>query len=220
MHDELDVQKYIGQCTISSYSNRSEFIGKKLTGEEFKQLYADYNFVKITNYNEEYHISEFDASLSDSQEIYVSGEIYFIRASKIPLWIYDQYYIYDTARYTRKVTIPDDALICIEEYEFKSNKVILGPKKAITTRGWIKAYIDQIDEYIPSTMRAISDCDNFFDNNFFGNNFIIRNKNYEYRKMNEIKKLILNEENKENEEELELIYTDILTWFFKKIFWQ
>lgn len=143
--------------------NRVEFMGQYLTGKEFNKIYEGHNFVKITNYDEELDIFEkerifeskkeynIDESETDSHQTLVTGNIYFIEIYRIPIWVYYEHEIHNIVRYTRKVTIPDDALICIEAYEFKTNKLLLGPKENMNDL--VATHIDQVNQMNEHTYR-------------------------------------------------------------------
>ena len=97
-------------------------------GTEFKRLYPNTTFYKLTNLSENHHdfqlndglnidTKRFDPSLS------CNGGMYFTELNNIGLWM-----VYIDTKYIREVEIIDDSLVCIEDKKFKTNKFILKEK--------------------------------------------------------------------------------------------
>src|SRR5579872_3779422 len=144
-------------------STETSFVGRVLTGTEFNQLYQDVSFVKLTN-NRELHCGlqyqdgyNVDRLGFDHKEPCSQGGMYFVQKKDAGKWIrYNildikddgglRQYIQREMKYIRKVTIPDNAQVYVEEGKFKTDKFILGPREdigrniyedAITTGGFM-----------------------------------------------------------------------------------
>ena len=110
-------------------SRLSKFIGKDLSGEDFNQLFADIEFVKMTNSEEKHKTIQYGDGLNiDTEEfkpsMYIDkGGMYFTTKKYAHIWLY---YGDQLMSYMRKVTIPNDARIFIKDYAtIKTDKFIL-----------------------------------------------------------------------------------------------
>lgn len=110
-----------------------------MSGKVFNETYPNVSLIKLTNENENHNGFQFNDGLNidnvdnidniDTQKIKSIGGIHFIEKTYAHKWIY---YNNMTMLYMRAVTIPDNALIYIEPFVLKANKVILGPKMPIS----------------------------------------------------------------------------------------
>lgn len=123
-------------------------VGRVLNGVEFNQEYQDVSFVKLTNstethcglkYQDGYNV---DRLGFDHTEYCSQGGMYFVQEKDAGKWIrYNvmdikddsglRQYVQREMMYVRKVTIPDNAQICIEEGKFKTDKFILSQREEI-----------------------------------------------------------------------------------------
>ena len=107
---------------------------KLLSGKDFNQRYQTGKFVKLTNELENHNGYQFETGLNiDSIPFNPSGEcrpggIYFCLVEKIPMWLN---YTDQPMIYVRWVSIPDDALVYIEEDKFKADRMILSERQKI-----------------------------------------------------------------------------------------
>ena len=99
-------------------------IGKVFSGKEFNESYKGYKFVKILADNLTHHDFEYKEGLNiDCVTFNPIGEcspggLYFTDLNKVHLYLhYGNKFSY--------VTIPDEALVYIEEDKFKANMFIL-----------------------------------------------------------------------------------------------
>lgn len=109
---------------------------KVLSGTEFNEKYNDIQFVKLTNSCENHNNFHFSDGLNKDIHPFnpygtcQSGGIYFIKKDNAHLWTF-----YNDAigpmKYMRTVTIPDDARVYEEEDKYKTDMIILGPRKLI-----------------------------------------------------------------------------------------
>lgn len=105
-----------------------------INGKEFNKKYKDVEFYRLTNKNENHNGFQYKTGLNiDVNQIDFThttnvGGLYFTKKEHMKIWIE-----YDLQKmvYYRKVTIPDDAIVCETTYEFKTNKFILGEKHNI-----------------------------------------------------------------------------------------
>src|SRR5579872_5162141 len=102
-------------------------MNKELSGIEFNDLYKNTHLIKLTNETELHNNFQFKDGLNiDTVDFNATkecspGGIYFTEKNKGYMWL-NVYY--DTPmKYMRKVTIPDDARVYIEEDKFKTDKL-------------------------------------------------------------------------------------------------
>lgn len=155
-----------------------------ISGKQFNELFPDIEFVKLTNENEnhngyQYHddmnidIIEFDITYYCCK-----GGMYFTLKSGAHRWVI--YKPDNVMRYIRKVLIPNDAKVFIEDYySFKTDKFILDKKEPITTDTYVN--------YVKLNMKQniISFLENKFLYNLFAvvknNEFYLECAKYDYR---------------------------------------
>jgi hypothetical protein len=97
-----------------------------LSGTEFKKLYPNTKFFKLTNSNEIHNNFQFSDGINIDYLKFVpqtkcSGGLYFTEFNKIALWIN---YI-DDITFIREVEILDDSRVSIEDHKFKTDKFYL-----------------------------------------------------------------------------------------------
>lgn len=132
-------------------------IGKVLSGSKFNRMFKGIQFVKLTNATEIHNKYLFGDGLNiDFVPFNPTGEcepggIYFIIASEIKKWIY---YNQETMIHIRKVVIPNNAKIYVEDGKFKADKIVLGPKELITTDMYKESFYYNI-VYDSSALRHI-----------------------------------------------------------------
>src|SRR5579872_6486532 len=105
----------------------------EISGKVFNTLFSYVKFVKLTN------STEFHNGLNIDPRGSVNG-IYFIEKEKAHKWFYYSSPI-GTMKYIREVTIPNDACIYIEYGTFKTDKIILSPRKEISKKDYIDTAI-------------------------------------------------------------------------------
>src|SRR5579872_4720412 len=104
------------------------YLFKVLTGKEFNTLFPNVEFVKLTNAKEKHNDFEFkdglntDTIVFNPNESCMPGGLYFTLKELAYRWIR---YSTKFMKYMRKVTIPDDASVYIEDEKFKADKFIL-----------------------------------------------------------------------------------------------
>src|SRR5579872_275343 len=109
---------------------------KVKSGKEFNNIFSGISFVKLTNESEVHRGFHFEDGLNVDTVLFnpisscSAGGIYFIEENNIINWVYYDAVV-GTMIYVRKVTIPDDARVYIEDDKFKTDKLILGPKSCI-----------------------------------------------------------------------------------------
>src|SRR5579872_4900984 len=119
-------------------------INSILSGEEFNRIFHDRVFVKLTNKFEFHHGFLFKDGLNvDTKKFNPSGNcrpggLYFTDIKDAYLWVYYSGYI-GLMIHMRKVTIPNDATIYIENCKFKTDKIILSQKEEISSEFILKA---------------------------------------------------------------------------------
>lgn len=125
---------------------------REFTGEEFKRLFPDIEFVKLTNGKENHNDYQYHDGLNidihefNHDEKCSKGGFYFTTNSYAHKWISYRDSV-GIMFYLRKVMIPDDAKVYIEDNNvFKTNKFIMGPKEPIDINMYIK-YITDTDIY-------------------------------------------------------------------------
>jgi hypothetical protein len=105
-----------------------------LKGSEFNKKYANKKFYKLTKSNEIHHGYKFCDGLNvDTLQIGLIDDfqiegLYFCEEKYVKNWLTYT----DDLIYIRKVSIPDDAIVCIEKYELKTDKFILGSRQLIS----------------------------------------------------------------------------------------
>jgi len=132
-------------------------IGKVLSGKEFNELYKDNTFYKLTNDEENHNGFQFKDGMNVDNILFnptkkcSPGGIYFTEYDKIPIWIeYGDNVMY----WIRKVVIPDNAQVYIEDYKFKADFMYLGERKsiwdddelcmlAVQQNGWALQYVKE-----------------------------------------------------------------------------
>jgi hypothetical protein len=103
-----------------------DYTGKVLNGKEFNKLFIEKKY-KITNEKEIHYGLKYKTGLNEDIVSFnpkgscKEGGIYFTNYSNIFKFI-------DFGNGVREVIIPDDALVYIEEYKFKTDKLILKEK--------------------------------------------------------------------------------------------
>lgn len=138
----------------------NSLIGTELSGLEFKRTYSNTNFYKLTNRIENHHEFQFHDGLNiDTNEFKPSGScskggLYFVEENKVYKWIYYDICI-GSMHYIRKVEIPDDARVYIENDKFKADKFILGLRNPISKDIYTEAalYKFNILNNIPQSMK-------------------------------------------------------------------
>ncbi len=101
------------------------------SGEQFIQLYPNTKFYKLTNEKEIHNGFIYSDGLNvdtipfNSEKICTPGGLYFTEYAKIYMWIN---YNCELMQWVREVTIPQDALVCVEDDGFKANKIILSQR--------------------------------------------------------------------------------------------
>lgn len=120
------------------------FIEQEMTGKEFNELFPNVEFVKLTNEYENHNDFQYQDGLNvdihkfDHNRTCSKGGLYFTTKEKAHIWVcYSYHMMYNI----RKVTIPNDARIYIEDNDkFKVDMFILGQKQRID----IDMYVDYI----------------------------------------------------------------------------
>ena len=109
----------------------------ELNGTTFNEKFKDKIFYKLTNRQEKHNGHEYTDGLNvDAVKFEPTenchGGIYFTEYDNIYLWIK---YRYELMYYYRKIEIPSDASVYVEENKskIKTNKIILKEKKEIWT---------------------------------------------------------------------------------------
>ena len=106
-----------------------------LTGQQCNQQYPEKLFVKLTNELENHNGYQFKTGLNIDPIPFnpcgtcQPGGIYFCLLEKIHIWLN---YNGDPMIYCRLVTIPDDALVYVEENKFKADRMILSDRQKIS----------------------------------------------------------------------------------------
>jgi len=116
-------------------------IGKEISGAVFNGMFPNTNFVKLTNETENHNGLQFvdglniDCKPFNPNGLCQIGGIYFIKEKYVHIWIaYNGKLMVNV----RKVSIPDDAKVYIENKKFKADKIILGPKELIDKATYLK----------------------------------------------------------------------------------
>ena len=135
------------------------YIGKEVTGEKFNQLTKGLQLVKLTNKEEIHNGYKFeDGDNKDTVEFNpigrcLPGGIYFIDKQEILKWINYGYMNERNMIWYRKVSIPNSARVYIEHDKYKSDIIILGPRKKISEELLVKLMIN--NNYNISTYRRV-----------------------------------------------------------------
>src|SRR5579872_4112143 len=122
--------------------NKYKFIQKEISGIKFNELFNDITFVKLTNQDENHNGFKFHDGLNIDKLQFnpigtcLPGGIYFTDIKLAWNWIH---YDNKNMTYMRKVTIPNDARVYIEEDKFKADKIILSPREVIDDEIFIEA---------------------------------------------------------------------------------
>jgi hypothetical protein len=108
-------------------------VGKVITGKLFNMIFKGKRFYKLTNKDEIHNGFKFNTGLNVDTEqfnpvMFKSGGMYFCDYESIPMW-YEYKDVFCT--YYRKVIIPDDANVYVEDLAFKTDKFILGMRHEI-----------------------------------------------------------------------------------------
>src|SRR5579872_48753 len=124
-------------------TNSNMFEGKELTGDIFNKLFQDMCFVKLTNEEENHNGFQFEDGLNiDTKEFtpYGScnvGGLYFIQKKYEYKWL--NYGNAGPMKYVRRVIVPYDARVYIDNGKFKADKLFLCPREEITKDKWFEA---------------------------------------------------------------------------------
>lgn len=126
------------------------------SGVEFNEEYAGKKFVKLTNFKENHHGFQYVDGLNiDTQRfnpnIECFGGIYFCEEKEICRWLEIPM---GPLVYKRQVIIPPDAIVCVEENKFKTNKIILGQRNKISEEIFLQA-IENPPFLLPISLRHI-----------------------------------------------------------------
>src|SRR5579872_2215212 len=140
--------------------------GEVLDGKQFNEIFCDWSLVKLTNSTEVHNNFQFKDGLNnDTITFYPKGRckeggIYFIEKKNQHKWIHYSNKI-GFMMYVRKVIIPDDAKVYIENDKYKADKIILGPRKLINDNVYIKSIKNDINiftKYMPNTSKNKEIC--------------------------------------------------------------
>lgn len=140
--------------------NICSYLHREISGNEFSKIFADYTFVKLTSNDEEkaYATQEQYGKYCSLDETYCNvidepKGIYFTNVKNTWTQISSVVRVSDTTtiEYMRKVLIPNDAKVYIESNKFRTNKLILYPKKKINNKIYMKAIEQNILDirYVP-----------------------------------------------------------------------
>src|SRR5579872_4135573 len=126
---------------IFNILKQKDMIGKEISGIDFNSMFPDINFIKLTNANENHNNFQFHDGLNidtipfNPKGSCSEGGIYFTTEEDSWEWVrYDD----KMNIYMRKVVIPDDARVYIEDGKFKADKIILGTRKMISKDMYVK----------------------------------------------------------------------------------
>lgn len=156
-------------------------IGTVYTGKEFNLLYQE-PLYKITNNKEiHYNLVYSDGLVCDILEfnptsLCSSGGLYISNFDLLP-----KYFKYGI--YLRDIIIPDDALVYVEPYSFKCNKIILKNRRLIKELDWWN-YIDfckkalkidgELIRYVPNHLKTVEIYKEALENTGFALEYIAR----------------------------------------------
>lgn len=136
----------IHDSTLTSFSDESHWnfiresaILRYFTGKQFNMhpIYGKKIYFKLLNVNETHFGFKYKDGLNvDTTEFLPYGScsgggLYFSEFDKIHKWAQISYYGKDNLHFIRKVTIPDDAKVFVEENKFKADKFILDKRIVI-----------------------------------------------------------------------------------------
>ena len=132
------------------------------SGKEFNLLYQK-PLYKVTNQKEIHYKLEYKDGLNCDTMVFnptalcSSGGLYITGFELLP-----KYFKYGV--YLRDITIPDDALVYVEPYSFKCNKIILGSRRLIRELEWwndinfCKRALNldgELIRYVPKTLKSV-----------------------------------------------------------------
>ena len=117
---------------MATKTDMSEYVETTMSGYEFNSIYADFEFVKVTQEDEICDDFQFDDdSTSDSAIEGYNGNIQFVKKDSVQdISLYKGHVIICM----RKITVPDDAVIHINSDRFEVNKVNLYPRVKFTQK--------------------------------------------------------------------------------------
>jgi hypothetical protein len=111
----------------------------ELTGEQFNDQYKGTEFYKLLNYHLIHNYYGYKNGLNIDKNFNklskCSDGLYFTDKYNIPDWIYYS----QNLEYLCKIIVPNDAIICVEENKFKTDKIILNLDELILIKdfyGW------------------------------------------------------------------------------------
>lgn len=133
INDTFNTDFNDAKCKIYPHINR------EISGQEFNELFPNIEFVKLTNEHEKHNDHQYCDGLNVDEHEFnhtkdcSKGGFYFTMNYYIHRWLHYLNNI-GVMHYMRKVIVPDDAKVYIEDFDkFKVNKFILGPKERINT---------------------------------------------------------------------------------------
>src|SRR5579872_7499001 len=140
LENVLDILEYEGN--ICSYLHRM------ISGREFKNIFAGYTFVKLTNNDDECNYADEKMDMCQLDEYIDKSEgIYFTDLKN--MWKQIAFRSFGVSRsydyrlcvikYMRKVMIPNDAKVYIDVDRFKIDKLFLCQKEKINKEIYMKA---------------------------------------------------------------------------------
>ena len=113
--------------------------GKEYTRAQLTE--SGLEFFRLTNKREKHRGIQYKTGLNEdsvmfnpSGECKPGGMYFFSKRQLKKFWVFA-----DDVHWIRKVTFPDDARVYAEEGKFKANKFILGERKTIPRKMWIRA---------------------------------------------------------------------------------
>ena len=132
----------------------------------FNNIFSGINFIKLTNETENHHNFQFQDGLNIDTNKFApigscnKGGIYFIDEKEAYEWIW---YNSDVGPmiHMRKVIIPSDARVYIEDHKFKADKIILGSREKISKNIYIQCFKKdhQNIEFIPNEHKNKEMCE-------------------------------------------------------------
>lgn len=149
----------MSHLTNTNYIDITKYERMVLKGDEFNRLFNNIDFIKLTNSDEIHNDFQFKDGLNvDIIPFYPHndcepGGIYFTNKLYAGRWITYKSII---TKYMRKVIIPDNAKVYIEDrHKFKADRLILGPRKLISKDIYISSmkYFTNGLCYIPDEMK-------------------------------------------------------------------
>jgi hypothetical protein len=111
---------------------KKNYYNKEITGKQFNEINGQKPLYKLTNKEENHYGFQYKDGLNEDRlefntKEYCLGGLYFANIDNI-------YKFISINKYIRKVTIPDDARVCIFEDKIKANKIIVGPRCKLSRR--------------------------------------------------------------------------------------